>query len=219
MKEHLNGRGLVSESSNHLSAIELEQLAEDALSAAEAVEARLHLSVCARCSREVDTYKNLFSLLGQLPRLAPSPAFADAVMARVHLAPRESAVTAWLRRLIPTTRRGWLLLGTIVTAPATPILALIAWMLVQPLVTPSNLWQWTQLRAQSISQASIAWLADQAVNIGSWNWVAALYSTLQSVPTSAIAGVTVLTSIAIPLSAWGLLKLIRTPGDSVTYAN
>jgi hypothetical protein len=209
----------VSESSKHLSAIELEQMAEEGLSPAETADAQGHLASCRQCAGELDSYRQLYRMLGGLPRFAPSPGFSEHVMARVEIASRESIVAAWLRRLIPTTKRGWLLLGTIVTAPATPVLALFSWILLQPLVTPSALVQWVLLRIQATTQASVAWLAEQATGIWSWEMLATTYSTMQAVPASALAGVFAMISVCIPLSAWGLLKLTRTPGARVTYAN
>jgi len=209
----------VSESSNHLSAFSLEQYLEGTLPSAESAEARTHLESCGRCSAELDSCRNLFVLLGNLPRYAPSPLFADAVMARVQLTPQEGPVAAWIRRLIPTTRRGWLVLGTMVTAPATPIVALITLMLVQPLVTPAALLQWGSLRAESLAQASFSWLTSQTLGIGAWDRVAPIVASLQNIPASALAGALALISVAIPLSAWGLVKLTRTPGARVTYAS
>jgi hypothetical protein len=199
--------------------LELEQLAEEALSAAEAAEARGHLESCRRCAGELDSYRGLYMMLSGLPRFAPSPGFSEQVMARVQIAPKESILTAWLRRLVPTTRRGWLLLGTIVTAPTTPVLALFGWILLQPLVTPSALVQWVLLRIQATTQASVAWLSEQATSAWSWELLATTYTALQAIPSSALAGGFALVSICIPLSAWGLLKLTRTPGARVTYAN
>ena len=209
----------MSETGNHLTAMSLEQFAEGTLPPADLERVRSHLEVCEVCSREVDSYRNLFALLGQLPRFAPSPEFADLVMARVRIAPRESPIVAWLRRLIPTTRRGWILLGTAVTAPVTPFIALIAWLLFTPLVTPAAVGQWLLLRAQSFVQTAIAWLGEQATAIASWDAILAIYTTLRAVPTEALAGAIALISIAVPLSAWGLVRLMRTPGDRVTYAN
>ena len=209
----------MSETGKHLKAMSLEQLAEGTLSGDEAMQARSHLAVCEMCSRELESYRSMFSLLEQLPRLAPSPAFADMVMARVHLSPRESHIGAWLRRLIPTTRRGWILVGTAIAAPVTPFIVLVTWLLFSPLVTPAAVAQWALLRAQSVSQASLAWLSQQATSVSAWDWIVDIYSTLGAVPAEALAGATALICIAIPLSAWGLVKLLRTPGESVTYAN
>ncbi len=219
MDEHTTGRGTVSESSSHLAPLSLEQLAEGILPAAELGDARKHLDACQRCALEFDSYRNLFALMGDLQRFAPSPAFAEQVMARVRIIPAENPLVAWLRRLAPTTRKGWILLGTVVTAPVTPFLALIGLVLVQPLVTPSLLWQWLQLRTQGVTQGSVAWLTERVFGVGGWEAVAIAYSAVDAVPTSAILGLFVTIAVGIPLSVWGLLKLTRTPNASVKYAN
>lgn len=219
MDEHTTGRGTVSESSSHMAPLSLEQLAEGTLPAAELGEARRHLDTCQRCALEFDSHRNLFALLNHLPRFAPSPAFSEQVMARVRVMPAENPLVAWLRRLAPTTRKGWLLLGTIVTAPVTPFLALAALFLIQPLVTPSLLWQWLQLRAQGVTQGSVAWLTERVFGVGGWEAVAIAYSTVDAIPTNAIFGLFVTIAVGIPLSVWGLLKLTRPPNVSVKYAN
>jgi hypothetical protein len=219
MDEHTTGRDPVSEPSAHLTAENLEQLAEGILPEREAADARTHIESCGRCASELDVYRQLFMMLGDLPRFAPSPAFADAVMTRVRLAPRESPMAAWLRRLVPSTRRGWVLLGTIVTAPVTPFIALAAWLMVQPLVTPTLLWQWLQIRAQAMGESSVSWFLQQTFGPGVPEWTQTLYSILQAIPGSAFGIAAAVLAIGIPLSAWGLHRLTRLPVSRVTYAN
>jgi hypothetical protein len=203
----------------HLTALEIEQLAEGMLPQGELASARAHVDACTRCAVELEAFESLFARLGELPRYAPSAAFADAVMARVQIAPEESAAFAWLRRLVPTTRRGWLLLASAVVAPALPIVALVALVLTQPLLSPVTLWQWTLLRTQSTAQAGFAWLYDRAINSGAYGFAESGYTTVQSLPMTAIGIAAVLVAIAIPLSGWGLLRLTRTPMGSVNHAS
>ena len=219
MNEPIPESDLVPEATAHLSAMRLEQLAEGGLSEAEAQAARGHLSSCQRCATEMEAFGSLFGMLGELPRFAPSPAFADAVMARVRIAPSESWYAGLLRRLIPTTRRGWLLLGTALTAPATPFIALAVWLLFQPLVTPTTLWQWGQLRVQSGAEASIAWLGEWFLTSLAGEGLAMLYTSVQSIPTNALSGAIAFLAVAIPLSAWALVRLTRSPSGKVSYAN
>lgn len=203
----------------HPPAETLELFAEGALPPAEVADARVHIESCGRCSAEVEAFRALFMMLEGLPRLAPSADFADAVMARVQVAPQENAVYAWLRRLIPSTRRGWTLLGLAIVAPVLPLLTVLAWMFTQPLVSPATLWQWGMLRTQSAAQAGTAWLVDRTVAAGLPGWVEALYTTLQTVPSAALSGAVAFLAVAIPLSGWALVRLTRTPVGSVTHAN
>lgn len=219
MNEQPTGRDPVSERSAHPTAENLEQLAEGILPGREAEDARKHVESCRRCAAELESYEALFAMLGSLPRFAPSPVFADQVMARVQIAPRESLVAAWIRRLIPNTRRGWLLLGTVVTAPATPFIALAMWLLIQPLVTPTTLWQWLQLRTQTAGQASVSWILELTVGPGVPQWAQEAYSIYGVIPGSAFGIAVAVLAVAIPVSAWSLLRLTRLPVSRVTYAN
>ena len=202
----------------HLPDQTLEQLAEGTLPAAEAALARAHLEACGRCFAELEGYQSLFAMLGQLPRFAPSPVFADAVMARVRVAQQESPVVAWLKRLVPSTKRGWALIGVVVTAPAAPIALIMAWLLTQPLLSPVTLWQWAWPQMQSAGQAALAWVMGQALDSIVLGWAEAVYTTLQTVPSTTLGTGAALVGVAIPLSGWGFLRLVRTPVGSVNYA-
>lgn len=158
-------------------------------------------------------------MLGELPRFAPSPVFADAVMARVQITAHESRALALLRRLIPTTRRGWAFISVAVTAPAVPLVALVLWLLTQPLLSPATVTQWALLRIQSTAQTGSAWLLDRAFGSNLFGWAETSYATIQTVPDSALGGAIALLAVAMPLSVWGLIRLTRTPGGNVTYAN
>jgi hypothetical protein len=215
----MNRREPVSERPAHLDAMVLEQLAEGMLSPAEAAEAGAHVAACARCAAELDAYRSLFTALEGLPRLAPSEKFADAVMARVQIRPQESLLAAWLRRLAPRRRRGWAMVGVIAAAPATPLVALVALLLTQPLLSPATLWEWTLLQARGTTQAGFAWVLDSTFRSPLTGWLDAIYSSLQTVPVGALGGALGFLGVAIPLSAWALVRLTRSPTGSVTYAN
>lgn len=219
MNEHNTNRGIVSETPKHPSSLDLEQLAEGTLPASEALVVRGHVESCRPCSRDFDACVNLATLMEQLPRFAPSVGFADGVMARVSTAPVVNPVIAFLRRLIPATRHGWTIVATVTIAPATVLLAIVGAMLIQPLVTPSLLWQWFMMRIQAIGQGTLAWLADRLYGPEAWNMVAAAYSALDSVPVAALIGLAITVALGVPISAWGLVKLTRTPSVGVTYAN
>ena len=203
----------------HLTSETLEQFAEGSLPASETAPVDAHLQGCERCSAELDTVRSLFTMLEDLPRFAPSPAFGDAVMARVQIAPQESRALAWLRRWVPSTRRGWVLLGAAAVAPVVPLLALVAWVLSQPLLSPSTLAQWATIRTQSAGQAAAAWLFETAMSLEVADRAGALLDAMQALPTSAVGGAVVFLGIAMPLSAWTLIRLTRTPMGSVTHAN
>lgn len=218
MEEPTPERNLVPDATAHLSALTLERLAEGDLGGNEADAARVHLATCSRCTAELEAFGTLFTLLQGLPRYAPSPAFADAVMARVQIAPRESRLMVYLRRLLPTTRRGWLLLATILAAPATPFIAFAVWLLFQPLVSPATLWQWTQLRLEGAAQAAAGWVIEH-INTTGREWLEVVQTTAQGVPDTALSGAIAVMAVAIPLSAWALVRLTRSPSQRVFHAN
>jgi hypothetical protein len=55
--------------------------------------------------------------------------------------------------------------------------------------------------------------------VGIGDWIAAVYSAASGVPLDAIILALVILAVAIPLSAWSLVRLVRTPTGNVTYAN
>lgn len=206
------------EEKSHLSAMSLEQLAEGILRGAEADAARAHLASCSRCTAELEGYGQLFRMLSQLPRFAPSPVFAGAVMARVQITPRESRLAIWLRRLVPRSRGGWILAATAVLAPAAPVIALLAWLLFNPLVTPAAIWGWSRIRLEAGAQTALAWVIER-FEATAQNALALVYSLVEAVPNDALGGAAIVMAVAIPLSAWALVRLTRTPSGKITYAN
>jgi hypothetical protein len=208
----------VSSEPAHLTALSLEQLAEGSLPSAEAIDATAHVDRCGRCAAELESYRNLFAALADLPRFAPSPAFASGVMARVRIAPQEAAVAAWLQRLIPRSKRGWILLATLITAPAAPIFALMGWLMLQPVLSPGMFFEWSLLRGETVAQASFSWLVERAVSSQVVQWMGIGVDTVQTMPQTTLSGLIAFLAIGIPLSAWGLVRLTRTPAARVTYA-
>jgi hypothetical protein len=49
------------------------------------VPLKAHVRECARCRSELEALQELTNALDELPRFAPSPGFADAVMSQVHV--------------------------------------------------------------------------------------------------------------------------------------
>ena len=214
-----NERGAVSDSGTHLSDWTLEQLAEGQLPAAEHREARLHVESCSRCASVVDGYQALFAALSDLPRFAPSAGFSDAVIARTRLTPEPGPVTLWIRQFMPKTRRGWALLGTAVVAPALPVIAALLWLLTHPLLTPASLWQWITMQGSAIGASTSVVALRWATGSGVAGLMRGAYDAARALPLETVTIVATLLAIAIPLSAWAIVRLVRTPMKDVTYAN
>lgn len=203
----------------HLTEWTLEQLAEGTLPEAQQAVAAAHLDACRRCAAELEGYRSLFAALSEMPRFAPSPGFSDAVLTRVRMAPEPAPWLAWVQRRLPSTRRGWAILSAALVAPALPVLALMAWLLSRPLVSAATLWQWTVLTSQQFGRAAVATLLSWGTQLGVVGWAQAAYAALLDVPLVALAAVVIALAIVIPLSAWSLVRLIRTPTGNITYAN
>src|SRR5690606_15160866 len=96
----------------------LESYVEGALDDAERAVIESHLVTCARCQAEADEWKAVFAALSSLPRFAPSPGFADRVMAGVQVRqPWTVRVMDLLRRLVPSGTTGWLLATALLALP------------------------------------------------------------------------------------------------------
>ena len=209
----------MTETSQHLSDWTLEQLAEGALDGAELRAASGHIEDCRRCAAELDGYRALYAALSDLPRFAPSPAFNEQVMARVTVAPQSEPLWGWMQRWMPATRRGWALLTLAVVAPALPVIALVAWLLSNPAVSLGAVWQGASMQAQAAVQTGFAWALDRGLETGVFGLLASAYDAALATPTQTMAGLLFVLSVAIPLSAWSLFKLVRAPLEKTDYAN
>ena len=65
----------MSEPIEHLTDSNLENLAEGALPEVDAAVAMRHVEACGRCSAEFDAYRQLFRMLGELPRFRRAGGF------------------------------------------------------------------------------------------------------------------------------------------------
>ncbi|HET7322405.1 MAG TPA: hypothetical protein VFI96_07935, partial [Longimicrobiaceae bacterium] len=185
--------------SSHLSEWTLEQLAEETLSSAERAEATAHLESCAHCAAELEGYRALAAALSGLPRFAPSPGFADAVMARVRVAPAPNPLAAWIGQWLPTTTRGWVLLAGAVVAPALPVLALVIYVLSRPMVSARSLGQMALLQVEG-------WVNSVTATVLHWGWVSNLagtfhgaYGAVAGTPDHALWLVLAATAVGVPL--------------------
>lgn len=212
-------RGPVSSTSAHLTDWTLEQLAEGTLSRQDEAKARAHVEACARCGAEVEAFRTMFAALEGLPRFAPSPAFGDAVMERVRVAPQGSPALARLNRWLPKTRRGWMLLSTALVAPAVPMIAFALWVMMDPLMSASSLWQWLSLEVQEGARSAVGSLIGFGSTLAIVERTKQLLAAVSAVPLSTLGTAVGILAVAIPLSAWSLVRLTRTPSEEVTYAN
>jgi hypothetical protein len=68
-----------------------------------------HVRECAECRAQLEAGRRVVEAMEHLPRVSPSPLFADQVMAQVHVyepwdVAARDAVESWAARLIPQSR-------------------------------------------------------------------------------------------------------------------
>ncbi|HEX6938491.1 MAG TPA: zf-HC2 domain-containing protein [Longimicrobiales bacterium] len=160
----------------HLTPERLEAFAEGVLDDADRAVVESHLVMCARCQAEADEWKALFAALSSLPRIEPSPGFADRVMAGVHVRqPWAARVMDLLRRLVPTGMTGWLLATALLALPVLATGGVLMWLLSRPTITPAGLWLFVRERTTD-GLLSLAGRAGSAVlesSTAHWLWESA----------------------------------------------
>jgi anti-sigma factor RsiW len=99
------------ENDRHLSAELMQGFLDGEVSPKEAARVQEHTASCARCRSELDAWQTLFSELGELADVGPSPSFRERVLhsipagelARV---PVRTRVARWVRGLLPESLSG-----------------------------------------------------------------------------------------------------------------
>jgi hypothetical protein len=196
----------------------LELYAEGELSAEEQTETEAHLAKCCRCAQEVDSFRVFLEELNQLPRLAPSPGFNDAVMARVQIAP-PPRLEVWMQKWLPTTRRAWALTLGVLSVPAMPVIALVAYVLTQPMVSASSLLafggEWIRTHVWGLAVDAMQWLATSRAAESA----ASALSVVGGLSTVYVTIVLALFAVGTPLALWSLFRLARIPTRGIVHAN
>ncbi|CAN5307278.1 hypothetical protein BH20GEM2_BH20GEM2_17050 [soil metagenome] len=194
---------------SHLDEWQLELAAEDRPML---TESRDHLLGCADCLTQVERLREIALALASLPRFAPSAGFADAVMARVAVAP--AAFFRWL----PATRAGWLRLAAALLIPLIPVLALAAWLLSRPLVTAPALLGWAGDQLRDGFWAAVLAIGGAAVRSGLWDSVGDGLSAAAGTLSGDLLPILLFLAL-VPFSMLVLIRLSRTPNGGVTHAH
>ena len=206
-------------SPGHVPQWTLELLAEDALPPEERVEALAHVDRCVLCAAELEACRALVVALSGLPRFEPSAQFADAVMSKVRVRPAESWAFARMRRLLPSTRRGWMMLAGAFLAPLAPLVAGMAWLLSQPMVTAGGLWSMSDKWISQAFWSLLSLSVEAVVRSRVWEWGQDLAGGRVDLTSGGLPVIAVLMIVATPLAAWSLARLLRTPMGDMTHAN
>jgi anti-sigma factor RsiW len=161
----------VNEKRNHPTPERLQQLVEESLDREQRLAVESHVQECPDCRVELEEVRSLFGALATLPRFAPSPGFADLVMARVRVRqPAFAGVNAWIERVTPHTTRGWAAAAAVLALPVIGATILVTWLLSRPGVTPQGLWTVaTHLVEQGVSSGSQwAWARFAGTSLATW---------------------------------------------------
>jgi anti-sigma factor RsiW len=203
---------------SHLTPDTLQALAEDELPPEARRAAEAHAAACEECAGELEVYQALFSSLASLRRFEPTPGFADAVMARVQIAPAASLPARIAQRLLPSTRRGWTMLVGACSAPILVYTAILAWLLSNPLVSAEGLGTyalgWTRLQLTALTGRTV----DALVAVGALDLGQALVRYVFTIPAAQLFVAGLVLAIATPLSLWILYRSVRTPLGGISHA-
>jgi anti-sigma factor RsiW len=209
----------VTRPTSHLPPWTLDALAEGELSYSERSLAQAHLDGCHQCTAELEAMRSVTAALDALPHYEPSAGFAEAVMARVVIRPAEAPAEAAKRaRWLPKTRRGWMFLGTGLLAPLAPLVPFMAWILGHPGVTPGAMFGLGQKWAMDAVWAACVTAAEGVLRSGIAQWVVTQGEQVPGGYGTLLAGLAAV-AIAMPLSGWATIKLLRTPMGEMSHAH
>lgn len=172
----------VSHRPDHPTADQLQDLLERSLDSAQQSVVEAHVAECTDCRLELEELRALFGALSSLPRFAPAPAFADAVMAKVRVRqPAFAGVNAWVERVTPHTTRGWAAAVAVLALPVVGATLLVAWILSRPGVTPQGLWTVATSLAEQGASSGWQWAWARFAGTSLAAWVVQAAELIQSV--------------------------------------
>jgi anti-sigma factor RsiW len=208
----------VKRPTSHLPPWTLDALAEGELSHSERSLAQAHLEGCPHCQAQLDEMRAVAAALDALPRFQPSGDFAAAVMARVVIRPAEAPAAAPVRRWLPRTRRGWMFLGAGLLAPLAPLVPFLAWVFGHPGVTAGAVFGASQRWATDALWGGFVSSAEWLLRSGAAEWVVTRGEQIPGGYGALLAALAAVV-IAIPISGWAVIKLLRTPMGEMSHAH
>jgi len=213
----------------HLTPELIQDLLDGALPGRRLVMAREHLADCGQCRGQVAEWEPVFSTLAEIPRLEPSPGFADRVMEAHRARSRApTPVPAGLERVldwaegaaraagrfVPTTPGSWGVLGAVAVVPTLVVMTLVGAVVAHPLVSWEALATFLRWRVADGLGAAGAWasqwLIQSPVAMAAWE----LAGQLAAAPGAALAlliGAWTLTLAAV----WILYRNVLAPSPQV----
>jgi anti-sigma factor RsiW len=208
----------------HPDSIRLQDFADGTLGRRSAAAVRRHLDGCADCRADAQRWVALVDGVRALPRLAPSPGFAQAVMRQVRVAPAPAPARAIARRTLdrvralagPRHRLAWAAAAGVAFTPVVTVALLAYAVFSHPLVTVGNLAAFVWIEGSELATAAggglVAGLIESASIFRAWSAVGTLS------PTAAGAGL--LGACALTLaSAWVVWRNVLAPAQQVAHAD
>jgi anti-sigma factor RsiW len=208
----------------HPDSIRLQDFADGMLGRRSAAAVRRHLDGCPACRAEAQRWVALVDDVRTLPRLAPSPGFAQAVMRQVRVAPAPAPAQAITRRALdrvralagPRHRLAWAAAAGVAFTPVVTVALVAHAVFSHPLVTVGNLAAFAWLQGSELIRAGgggfLAGLIESASIFRAWSAVGTLS------PTAAGAGL--LGACALTLaSTWVLWRNVVAPAQQVARAD
>ena len=214
----------MTDATGHLPFWTLEQLADGDLSHAERMLAEQHLKACAHCTQELRSARLLISALESLPAVSPSAGFADAVMARVVLSPQAELAAAAeparqaRRGWLPASLKGWVWLTAVLTVIMAPLAALGVWLNAHPLVSVSALWGVGRGWVREVVWNAVVEVAGAVGRSGLFGWAADALAAMPGPDAAGVPLAILLVLAAIPVSAFVMVRLLKTPATGMTHA-
>jgi hypothetical protein len=212
----------VTDATGHLQYWTLEQLAEGSLSHVERSLAEQHLRACAHCTAELEGARAVIAALERLPALSPSARFADAVMARVQIAPvtaraaAPAAVVEEKRRWMPS--RGWMTVLALVLLPLPVLAGIGTWMGGSPLSAMGALWGVVRGWAGDVAWNLLSEGTEVLIRTGLFQWGSDILSGIPGPTAGGVPVLLLLLVAAVPVSAWAMARLLRAPTTGLTHA-